>query len=268
MPNPSFTRIMAKVTRAEQHIQDFQLGLSAFLDSNPCTVSYDQDAETGHGIYYVSEIKPVPLTLETIAADVVSNLRAALDNLAYQLVLSANLGTKPKNKVYFPISRTATDYKGTRGGCIKGVGQDIVDAIDATEPYEGGGGHVLWQIQQLSNRDKHELLLETAVDAATDLAPMFRRFFGIAGPLPSWVQINIPEQLLLGPPSRSDPLKIGHVLLREHPSSPEMAKQQKFAFNVTIHKPGVIKAEPAIKTLKDMTNLVGSTLRAFERFFP
>src|SRR2546422_11334479 len=78
-------RIRAEVARAKQHIVDFQLGWSAFKDTNPYTVAIKEDAQRRQRIYYIAKADPLPHTLATIAADVVQNLRSPLDQIAYQL---------------------------------------------------------------------------------------------------------------------------------------------------------------------------------------
>src|SRR5579872_5966379 len=69
-------RIRAKVTRAKQHIRDFQLGLSAFKATDPYQFAMKEDAQRGKRIFYVSKADPVPDSLTAIAADVIQNLRA------------------------------------------------------------------------------------------------------------------------------------------------------------------------------------------------
>ena len=131
-------RIRAKVTRAKQHIRDFQLGLSAFKATDPYQFAMKEDAQRGKRIFYVSKADPVPDSLTAIAADVIQNLRSPLDHIAYQLVLSARGGRKPDWKVYYPIAGSAAYYASTRKGTIKGVRQEVIDAIDSTSRTRAG----------------------------------------------------------------------------------------------------------------------------------
>ena len=147
-------RINAQITRAKQHVQDFEHALRTFNDTNPYAVSIKEDVRIGKRFYYVSKINSLPDSIATIAADVIQNLRSPLDHIAYQLVLDGRGGLKPDWDVYYPICRSAVDYPAKRGGRIKGVGQAVIDAIDATEPYKGGNGHVLWQLNELNNPNK------------------------------------------------------------------------------------------------------------------
>ena len=262
MTNPAFRKVRAKVTRAEQNIQDFQLGLGSFFDSKPYEVAVKDDPQRGNRVFYLSKIDEPPDTLAAIASDIIQNLRSSLDTLAYQLVLASRGGTKPEWRVYFPIAGSAADYKGTRRGCIKGVGQSIIDASDATEPYKGGKGHALWQLQQIANADKHELLIG---------AGSFSRNVDVSGSLMHAMRtmgfdIKIPP-IRFRPADQKLPLKLGDELMIE-PLDLEVGKHCRLAFDVSINAPGVIECEPALKTLKDLTNLVGSIVDEFERFFP
>src|SRR5258705_7875374 len=92
-------RIRAKVTRAKQHIHDFQLAASAFHNTDPYRVGIKIDSQAGKRIYYLVEVAPVPDELATIAADVIQNLRTPLDQIAHHLVLDANGGATTKNVV-------------------------------------------------------------------------------------------------------------------------------------------------------------------------
>src|SRR6267143_4934659 len=173
-------RIRAKITRAKQHIQDFQLGLKAFADTKPYAVAHKENVETAKRIYYVAKADPIPDQLTAIAADVIQYLRSPLDHIAYQLVLDARSGAEPDWLVYYPISGSAADYPATRKSKIKGVRQEVIDAIDATAPYKGGKGHALWQLNALNKPDKHELLIgaggfSAGIDISVDFKAMLRK---------------------------------------------------------------------------------------------
>lgn len=262
MQNLVFDKIRAKVTRANQHIQDFQLGLTAFHDTGPYAIAIKEDAQAGKRIYYICKADPVPDALATIASDVIQNLRDPLDHIAYQLVLDARSGTKPDWNVHFPISGSSAHYPATRGGQIKGVRQEVIDAIDATEPYKGGKGHALWQLSKLNNLGKHELLVgagsffgsvDVSVDAAKALSEAMGKDIKIS---PTFIR---PADNLL-------PMKVGDELFIE-PLNHKVAQDRQFTFDVSFNKPGVIEGEPAIKTLQDLSNLVGGIVESFESFF-
>lgn len=263
-----FDRIRAKVTRAKQHIQDFQLGLISFQGSRPYRIGLKEDASTGKRTYYVAELREVPLELTAIAADVLQNLRSALDHIAYQLVLDSRAGTEPDWLVYYPITPTASDYPSRRTGTIKSIRQDAIDAIDATEPYKGGKGHGLWQLNALNKVDKHQLLIAAAsFHQAVDLSGFFKRGLRELGndraaQIVPGIFLPVADKLL--------GLKVGDELYSEPLSlkKPEVDEHPNFAFGVSINAPGIVECEPAIKTLQDLTNLIDGVVASFEQFFP
>jgi hypothetical protein len=272
MSNDVADRIRAKVTRAHQHIQDFDLGVRAFFDTKPYTVAVKENPNGGYPIYYLAGLKPPPHTLAATGADAVQNLRSALDTIAYQLVLAAHYGIMPdpKWKIYFPFSKSASDYKATRRGQIKGVRQEIVDAIDANEPYKCGKGHALWQLQQLSNPDKHELPLSIgSYSRGVGIAPDFEHSFRQAAKdLPNLAAafegMSFP-QIFLKPANPLLSLKVGDELFIG-PAEPEMVEKRQFTFDIAIDAPGVVEPEPAVVTLKNIANFVGDIVGELTRF--
>src|SRR5215470_14889099 len=103
-------RIQAKITRAKQHIKDFQLALSAFRDTNPYAVSYKEEPDTGKRVYYVSKADAVPVSVAAIAADIIQNLRSPLDQIVYQLMAAAGADETALRRAEYPIRDTAAYY--------------------------------------------------------------------------------------------------------------------------------------------------------------
>ena len=265
-------RIKAKITRAKQHINDFQLGRTDFFKTNPYGVAIKEDAERGKRVYYVSKVDPVPYGLAAIAADIIQNLRSPLDHIAHQLVVDGLGGAEPDWMVYYPISGGPAYYEATRKGKVKGVRQEVIDAIDATEPYKGGKGHALWQLNELNKPDKHELLIGAAtiaagVDISPDFAQSFRNMKYPEGfpNVEAFRNINIPPLFIRE--ANTVPLHEGYELYIE-PLDKEVAKERRFSFDISLNAPGIIAPEPALKTLQDMANLVDEITTTLGRLLP
>lgn len=261
----AFDQIRAKVTRAKQHVQDFQLALLSFQQSKPYRIGIKEDSESDERIYYLAHVEPVPFETATIAADVLQNLRSALDHIAFQLVLDANGPAAAEWRVHYPVTKSPADYKTTRQSQIKGVGQAVIDAIDATEPYPGGKGHALWQLSTLNNADKHRLLVATgSFYAGVNISPIIRDALNAVG-------AEMPHDLLpawfVAPANRQLSLKTGDELFIESLNQ-KVHEDLSFAIGVAFDAPGVVECEPALKTLQDLTNLVDGLVAKFEPFFP
>jgi hypothetical protein len=89
MPYRPIDRIRAKVERAEQNIADFDLRLRDFRATKPYSVGTKEDPEAGKRTYYLVSVRDIPLNVETIAANVIQDLRDPLDHLAFQLEKAA-----------------------------------------------------------------------------------------------------------------------------------------------------------------------------------
>jgi hypothetical protein len=278
-------RIRAKITRANQHIHDFQLACSAFYATNPYVVDVDEDTETEKRVYYLARAEPVPDSLAAIAADVIQNLRSPLDQVVYQLVIAAlPSGTKPEERIYFPIRDTAAHYPSAIGPIKKYVRKEVVDAIDATEPYKGGKGHALWQLNALNTPDKHQLpLLASSYFSGFDLSPtLFGRLADMG------IDVDFPR-LFFPPADRLMPLKVGDELFMEplfeaaptiiSPAAAlrtvndgrlrtKMHKDRQFTIDISFNQPGIVECEPALKTLQDMANLVDDIVITLGRLLP
>lgn len=185
-------------------------------------------------------------------------------------MLEANAGQPTKRgKTYFPISGSARDYPATRNGVIRGVRQEVIDAFDATEPYQGGAGHALWQLNELNKIQKHNLLIAASSTAAIDLTPDLNRALNEGLPDdPRFAKFK-DAVLMLGPQFFREvtPLHEGYVIFEE-PIELEMQKDRKFRFEAAFHQPGIVECEPAFKLLQDLWHVVSNTVKRFEVFLP
>ena len=254
-----YGRLRAKIDRAKQHLQDFNLGLQAFYKTNPYEVSSKEDANTGQRIYYLVKADPVPDPLTAIAADILFNLRTPLDHIAYQAVLESRSGTKPDWLVYYPICATAKDYPSVRTK-VKGIRKELLDAIDATEPYEGGKGHALWQLNALHKPDKHELLVGASTLADVDISSHFKDAFKSMG-------VDLPEipSVFIKSADKTG-LRVGDTVFTE-PIDPKPQHERKFACYVAFDDARVVNGEPALKTLQDIANLVDDIVARIGKLF-
>jgi hypothetical protein len=63
------------------------------------------------------------------------------------------------------------------------------------------------------------------------------------------------------------PLEIGDELYIE-PLDHEVEKDRQFGVEIAFDQPGISDGEPVLKTLQDLTNLVGGIVTAFEPLLP
>jgi hypothetical protein len=257
-------RIRAKITGAMRRTQDFQLALEAFSDTKPHAVATREDKQSGKRIYYVSKADPVPDSVADIAADAIRSLRSPLDELAYQLVLAARGGAEPDWLVDYPVSGSATDYRATLGGKIKGVRQEVIAAIDATEPYKSGKGHALWQLNELNKRGKDiHLVGAGSFYSSVDISGTFNLMLEKTA---LWDGLVFPP-LFLKPADKLFPMKVGDELYVE-PIDLEVHKNRRFSFDVSFDVPGIVDCQPAPKTLQDISTQVDEIVARLGRLLP
>lgn len=152
--------LFAKIERAEEHVRDLESEVGHFFRSVPYSIVQHTDLDTGEQTREFRILKEPPLRVSVIVGDIAHNLRSALDNLAWQLVL-ANGGT-PTRDTGFPISGSAKEFETKGLGKIRGASAEATELIRACKPYKGGND-ALFALHRLSVLDKHRLLVTVAV---------------------------------------------------------------------------------------------------------
>lgn len=147
--------IRVKVERAKHHLRDLATEILALEHLNIVVREKDSDV--------MKNVQKLSFDVVSIAGDVVHNLRASLDHLAYQLVLVGSPSTVPTRRVEFPIAETVAEYEETKARKVEGMKPEAVDVIDRLKPYKGGND-ALWRIHELDNIDKHRTLFTISHD--------------------------------------------------------------------------------------------------------
>jgi hypothetical protein len=207
--------------------------------------------------FYVRFEKPFSPRWAGFIGDAIQNLRSALDHLATHLV---DIGTLPRAKLpYYPIFESAPKYMAGKTGKIEGAGPEAIRAIDATEPYGGGKGWVLWELQTLNNRDKHRLLIPARGGLLSHSFPKSEKekVVKVIGP-------NFPKGTshgLLKMAGGSTFLKNGDPLV----SMPiaEFQENMQFQIGIVFGDPEIVKGKQVIPTLKNMARLVREIVSDF-----
>src|SRR5262245_30578162 len=100
--------VQAKLERANKHIADLNAAIGVYRQPEPFRTETKRDPNTGKTVHYLAELRPIPTDIPLIAADAASNLRIALDHLAFQLWIAGGRVGNDENRVYFPIFEDAT----------------------------------------------------------------------------------------------------------------------------------------------------------------
>lgn len=151
-----FSGAKKKVNRANCHVADLERQFTDFVATKPHRFSVQTDLETKMLSIRVRFIKELPDTFSLIIGDAIHNLRAALDHLMWELV-GIDHGTQDRY-LSFPTHRDGIGFKAACNG-IKTPSQWVKDAVAATEAFDGGAGHDLFQINEFDIADKHKMLI-------------------------------------------------------------------------------------------------------------
>jgi hypothetical protein len=97
-----------------------------------------------------------PFELGLIAADVIHNLRAALDNMAWEVHLAVS---RPPRMMHFPIELTPVDFAQQASWLLAKLPGDRYSAIESLQPYRRPVrrpyADQAAMLNRLWNRDKH-----------------------------------------------------------------------------------------------------------------
>jgi hypothetical protein len=182
--------IFAKLDRAGSHLTDLQQAVKEFGESDFYEVGTDLP-EKGRILSRAVNVKRPGPELGAMIGDVVHTVRSALDQLVFQLA-TAESGRLPEGiakSSAFPIFKTGPRYRGEAGrghgkgrGAgykIQGLSRPVRASIERLQPYHRRKHPLLWalwQLEELSNIDKHRLIpLTGAILAEGSFAIKFNR---------------------------------------------------------------------------------------------
>lgn len=257
---------LAKIGRAKEHLSSLQSEARQYLASEPYKIATRRDPESRRLIYFMSEVRSTPPRLSAMIGDVIHNLRAALDHLAYQLVWVGG-GKVPGSHVYFPIADSRELYREQRRKQLKGATPNAIAAVDALTPYRGSND-VLWKLHKLNNVDKHRVLLTAGASFdSVNIGPqMSRQMEQLMNSIPERKEaIKFPPiDLFLRPADRLFPLKPGDELYIDAPDAPPDERLQ-FRFELGFGEKDVVYGDPLLETLATMVRTVEGIVPSFER---
>ncbi len=257
--------IRLKIQRANKHIFDLKSEIARFFATDPYRRAIKDDPQTGERVCYLSVCDPVPLSVSIVAGDAISNIRSALDHLAYQLVRVGTGKPGPFPEVSFPIVDAPSKLESAIKGKVKGARKDAIEAIRTVKPYKGGND-TLWYLHKLNIIDKHRLLVAAGSNAFRNMSPkdleMMRAIWtGSHGskPFPVSVSTGVGGAFMA---VKDFPLKVGDPLCHGRTDS-ELNQEYRVHFQVSFNEPGIIQRHPVLETIDGMANLVDNIISDF-----
>jgi hypothetical protein len=151
-----------KLNRARKHLQEIEAACDRFVRDDPDTaagVRVKRDNDAGQFTLYAIIPQEFPLEMSAPVGDALHNLRSALDNLAWQLVIAA--GNTPGKHTEFPIFEDEGEFNAKAPRKTRGMSPSALAAIRSLQPFVAWPEHpqhaTMWKIHELTNIDKHRL---------------------------------------------------------------------------------------------------------------
>lgn len=150
-----------KIGRAQEHLAFLERERGRFLEGIDRSVVGHFEPEERDYVFRVAS-EPPPFEWGLIVGEVVHNLRSALDQMLWQLVLVR--GGTPTNRTMFPIYKDPAKFKRKAHRLTAGVLTEDRAFIKSVQPFEEGRNwamifHPLNVLGHLNNVDKHRFLV-------------------------------------------------------------------------------------------------------------
>lgn len=162
-----------KLSRAHEHLEIIRLTIERFLQMKPyrlvCEYKPQPPFRVGSRIecsIMVNAPADPPLTLPPLIGDCLTNLRASLDHLVYDIAhRHTNGNLTSTDKIQFPIYKDSSRFSSFEGKCTSDLPPEVFRLIEKLQPYQGCndpqflerdlGKNWLWVLNLLVNADKH-----------------------------------------------------------------------------------------------------------------
>lgn len=192
-----------KLARAKDHILDFEQREKLFWQSEPCRRVIEPDSQRpDHSVHKLKWVLPIPEILSEVAGDATNNLRSALDHTGR--ACSVGAGVVDPQKTHFPFSASAADLENVIKGRCKHIPPEALAIFRAFQPYMGGND-LLYALNAVCNRDKHEILVPIVSSVERVGFRIECRGYFSAPRRPTWDGANQEMVLLtLGPETKAD----------------------------------------------------------------
>jgi hypothetical protein len=243
-----------KIDRANKHLNDLIEAMKVFQHRYTHEFVPDEESEPAIKIYRVRILEDIPAKFSGYIGDVIHNLRSALDCLAVALIKRADptVGEDILRETYFPIAWDEPGLSRDRPTkFFSRVGAPAEKLIRRVQPYRGGKGQILWQLDNLDIADKHRRIIPGLLNVEKITFYVMPPIDGSAVSLPKYE-----------PPF---PLKDGDEICRVAFFEPNFKSSVHFQLEVAFNEPPIIVAEPVAPTLKQFIYFVHRLVDIFRR---
>jgi hypothetical protein len=126
----------AKVVRARAILDEFEQTVRPWINSDPHRPVTLVDPITSESVHKLVRVNPMPEGLDDIAADVMNNLRRALDQTGYAAAIAAK---KSGNSAHFPFGDTAAEVSNRRVSGANDIPEGYICRDGVVQTIQGWG---------------------------------------------------------------------------------------------------------------------------------
>jgi hypothetical protein len=251
----------AKLAWGRSHIKAFQIERDRLVGQlDRPAIAFDQqlNPQTNDWVVTVASVAQFP-ALSLFVGDTASNFRAALDYLIYELAFVDGGGVDaPHGRTQFPIMRWPTDFRDRTSYMLENISAPHRATIERLQPYRPWKGldfHPLELLRDISDDDKHRLVVTTPVTAAD-----------FKGRFPHWGENCHVSGKVSGRAVTRYPLKVGDEVLRialvVTGPNPKMKVDTEVPTAVSL-----VNGLPVDFALAEIGKAVEAVLKRFRSFF-
>lgn len=186
----------------------------------------------------IERIDPLPPAWALMVADFANSLKSSLDHVAWAVVerSGGSLTDKQARNVYFPICKTAVDFRNVAGR-LPGCGRTDLARIRRYQPYRGGKkllpSHSLCVLDAIVNECKHRTIKPLLMlPAAAKFQVTQHSDCVITGP------VRISGALLLKPDA-----EIGRLPARKVGPNPDIKVKVDMTFEPCVNESSPVRLE-------------------------
>ena len=160
-PHLSFHHARLKVEWAKAHIRYLNDICRSFIDEKPYVLTVEPDSDSGNDLFQVGMTQGIPANIALLMGDAVANLRAALD---YAWMGLARAHNPSITKLTLPIGDNrkgliSTIEQAPIGPAVEQAKLLLGDRIKSHRDFADGGNRPIIALNELSNWNKHNLLV-------------------------------------------------------------------------------------------------------------
>lgn len=146
-------QIIAKIDRAADQINDFEVHLNKFIDSCTREIISKLSPDGSEEIWSFSIKEEVHYGLPIQIGEILHNLRSPLDQILSAIALQ-HAGAQ--TGVSFPRGKNRNSFEQALSKQSK-LPSAVIEVIRESKPYEEGGDPILYSLMEMNRRDKHRV---------------------------------------------------------------------------------------------------------------